>query len=436
MIFARRALQRRLSELRETLDRDAVDKLAARLNRPGKDRLAAMWEVAVLHALARCGTLRNEAPLSSGRRPDVSFDNGTLRLSADITAVSDEGLDDDNPYFELSELIEKAKTKLGLPIGGVDLRVKSKHHQSARGTRPVLPLPPRKQLQAFIRDQIVPRLRDQMGAGEKLLRIAIDDDEVGLDITIDPAGSPYSSGGFAAYDVPKIKDRNPLYNALKAKAAQLRSAEAVTGVIIGDGDCAALADRPTNSDEVSAAAIAEEFLRQYSSVDFVLLLTIREAPQLWPRAESADRRVHPMLVVRAGCPAKNQLTTLFTTMLAELPKPVAMPVNAALRAREPGYDLGHHGGYTMERKKIRIGSRELMEILAGLRTLEDSGAKHIEASRRRPRQPNSVQIAFLRNLQQGRLPAAVRVIKTDEDDNDDWVEFEFGDPDPAISPLS
>ena len=86
-------------------------------------------------------------------------------------------------------------------------------------------------------------------------------------------------------------------------------------------------------------------------------------------------------------------------------------------------------------RKIRIGSREVIEILAGLRTLDDNGARNVEASRSRPRQPNPVQIAFLRNLQQGRLPSAVTVINTDENDNDDWLEFEFGDPDPAISPL-
>jgi uncharacterized protein YecT (DUF1311 family) len=266
MIFARRTLQRRLDELRATFDSDAVVKLAARLNRPGKDRIAAMWEVAVLHALSKCGPLRNEAPLSSGRRSDVSFDNGALRLIADITSVSDEGLDDDNPYFELSERIEKAKTKLGLPIGGVDLRVKSRHHRSARGTRTVLSLPPRKQLDAFVRDQVVPQLRAQMDAGENLLQIAIDDDEVGLDITIDPLRSPYSSGSFAAYNVPKIKDRNPLYNALKAKAVQLRGAEGVTGVIVGDGDCAALAHRPLQdappspSSNCSYARAADELL--------------------------------------------------------------------------------------------------------------------------------------------------------------------------------
>lgn len=436
MVFARRALQRRLNELREAFDGDVVDKLAARLNRPGKDRLAAMWEVAVLHALAKYGTLRNEVPLPSGRRPDVSFDNGALRFTADITVVSDEGLDDDNPYFELSQLIEAAKAKLGLPIGGVDLRVKSKRDQSARGIRTVLRLPPRKQLHAFVRDLIVPQLRDQMNAGEKLLRITIDDNEVGLDITINPTRSPYSSGGFAAYDAPTIKDRNPLYNALKAKAAQLRGAEGVTGVIVGDGDCTALADRPPHWAEVSATTIVEEFLRQYSSIDFVLLLMVRERPWSSHRAEPAERWVRPMLIVRQGCQAKDQLDVLFSTMLVELPKPVAMPVNAALRARETGYGLGHYGGCLMGGRKIRISSRELVEILAGLRTLADNGAKNIEASRRMPRQPNPAQAAFLRNLQEGRLPTVISVIKADENGNDDWVEFEFGNPDPAISPFS
>jgi hypothetical protein len=151
-----------------------------------------------------------------------------------------------------------------------------------------------------------------MGAGEQLLRIAID--KVGLEITIDPAGSPFSSGGFA-YDVPKIKDRNPLYNALRAKAAQLRDGQGVTGVIIGDGDCAApIADRPTNWDEVSAVAIAKDSLRQNSSIDFVLILTIRVAPQLWRRAEPLERRVHPMLVVGAGCQAKNRINSPFTAL--------------------------------------------------------------------------------------------------------------------------
>lgn len=121
MIFARRALQLRLDELRLCLGDEAVSALAVRLNRPGKDRLAAMWEVVVLHSLSKQGNLRNELPLGSGRRPDVAFNNDALVVTADITTVSDEGLDEKNPYRELSELIEATKNRLGLKIGGMDI---------------------------------------------------------------------------------------------------------------------------------------------------------------------------------------------------------------------------------------------------------------------------------------------------------------------------
>ena len=133
----------------------------------------------------------------------------------------------------------------------------------------MLLLPPRKTLQAFVQQTIVPQLREQIDAGNTVLHIAIDGDDLRLDITINPAGSPYSSGSFAAYDVPKIKDRNPLYNALKAKADQLRGAEGLTGIIVGDGDCVALSDRSVNWDAVSTRQIVVEFFRQFSSLDFV-----------------------------------------------------------------------------------------------------------------------------------------------------------------------
>ncbi|MDD4617109.1 MAG: hypothetical protein PHW76_08390 [Alphaproteobacteria bacterium] len=434
-MFARRALQRRLNELRETLGNNAVDKLAARLNKPSSDRMAAMWEVVVLHGLMRCGTLQHETPLSSGHRPDVTFENDKVRFIADITAVSDEGLDNNNPYFELSRLVEKEKTKLGLAIGGVDLRVKSREQPCGRGSRTVLRLPPRAQLQSFVTKRIIPQLKKQMNSNEKVLRVKIDDENAGIDLIINPTGSPYSGGSFASYDIPKTKDRNPIFNALKGKVSQLRGATGITGVIVGDGDCMALSDRPLDRNEVSAAAIAEDFLRQHSSMDFVLFLKVREKRHLMPCTGAEKRWIDQQLIVRNDCQAKKALGTLFAAMLAELPETEAMPANGALRTRETGYDLGYHGGYKMGGNKIRISSRELIETLSGLRTLGDNGAKFVTASRKLPQQVNAPQKAFLRNLQQGRLPVSISVIKTGEDDNDDWVEFEFGDPDPAISPL-
>jgi hypothetical protein len=81
--------------------------------------------------------------------------------------------------------------------------------------------------------------------------------------------------------VPKIKDRNPLYSALKAKAEQLRGAGSITGVIVGDGDCFAFSGRSAHWDEVSTKQIITEFLRQFTSIDFVLLLSVRESRHGW-----------------------------------------------------------------------------------------------------------------------------------------------------------
>lgn len=436
MIYQRRALQRRLNELRSVLDGIAVDKLAGRLNQPGKDRVAAMWELVVLHGLSKCGCLQSEVALASLRRPDILFEQGELRLTADVTSVSDEGLDKDNPYSELSQLLEAAKDKLKLPIGGLELRVRARYESTKRGTRTVLRLPPRGKLQEFVRQRIVPQLREQITAGSFPLRITIDDDEAGLDINIDPTKSPYSSGSFAVYDVPKIKDRNPLYNALKAKVGQLRGANGITGVIVGDGNCVALSDRSANSNGVSAKDIVDEFFRQFSSIDFVLLLSVRESRHNWMSHSPPVRQNYVELFVRDGSDVSSELTTLFHYMVEHFPKPAMMPVNGTRRACENGYSLGHHGGFYMSGENmIRISLREFTEIFAGLRTLQDNGAKCVEEARKLPQKPSHLQDFVLRRLMEGRLPESFKIIKSGEDDNDDWVEICFGEIDPAIAPL-
>ncbi len=435
MIFARRALQRRLDELRPNLGDAAVDSIVMRLNSPGKDRLAAMWEVVVLHGLANAGSLESEKELPTGRRPDAWFANDDFRFVADVTCVSDDGLDQQNPYAELGELIEKAKTRLKLPMGGVDIRVHSREENSRRGRRTILKLPSRNKLVDFVENVILPTFRDQLSAGAQVLRISINDDEVGIDVVVDPSKSPYSSYSFAAYDVPTIKDRNPLYNALKSKAEQLRAAPGVKGIILGDGDCAALSERDPSSRSFTAEAIAGELLRQYSSIDFVLMLTIREDRQPWFSTTRPKRWVHPILVCQRDSAISEKLEAVFQAMLGAFPRPINMPVNGARRAREAHYEMGYHGAGELNKTRIRISSRELIEVLAGLRTLDDNGARNVEAARRLQSRPNATKAAFFQQLWEGRLPTRIDVEKTDENENDDWVTFEFGDADPSIAPF-
>ncbi|NSZ87625.1 hypothetical protein G6L97_26215 (plasmid) [Agrobacterium tumefaciens] len=435
MIYARRALQRRLDELRGKIDNEAVDAIVARLNEPGKDRVAAMWEVVVLHGLAMTGDLESENALPSGRRPDVWFDGDVTRFVADVTSVSDDGLDVQNPHAELGELINKAKDKLKLPIGGLDMRIHSREELGARGRRTFLKLPSKRKLPEFVKEQILPKLREQLAAGAKVLTVTIADEDVGIEIVIDPSKSPINTYGFAAYDVPTIKDKNPLFNALKAKADQLRGAEGISGIFLGDGDCAALAERQASPWSVSAEAIAKECLRQYSSLDFVLLLTIREGRRPFFPPTQPELRTHATLVCRDESSVRGELETTFRAMLEKFPRPVNMPVNGALRAREAQYEMGHHGGYKLSGQKIRVSSRELVEVLAGLRTFDDNGARNVEFARSLSHSMSDVSAVFLRQVAGGRLPVAITVEKTDENDNDDWIEFDFGEPDPAITPF-
>lgn len=237
MIFARRALQRRLDELRTSLGNEVADGLAARLNTPGSDCMAAMWEAVVLHGLSRHGHLTNEQPIPSGKRPDILFNNDQITFVADVTTVSNDGLDEANPYYELSQQIEAAKTKLGMPIGGVDLRVGSRREPVKGGTRTRLTIPPKPRIRSFVEAEIVPLLRAHIQSGDDVFRVAIDDGQIDIQVTIDPARGSFSSGSYAAYDRPASLTVNPLWNALRKKAEQLRSAEHLKGIFVCDGGC-------------------------------------------------------------------------------------------------------------------------------------------------------------------------------------------------------
>lgn len=435
VIFQRRALQRRLDELRAVLDSETVDGLAARLNRAGRDRLAAMWEVVVLHGLSRCGALRSEVALASGRRPDIHFEQGEYSFTGDVTTVSDEGLDRDNPFQELSDLIESVKSKLDLPIGGLDLQVRSKVEHTKRGRRSTLRIPPRKSLAEFVRTEIAPRIREQAKAGTYPIRIEIDNSQASFDITIDPTNSPYSSGGYPPYSKPSIKDRNPLYSALRSKAEQLRGAEGLTGIIVGDGGCDSISGSRANWEAVSTGQIVSELFRQYTSIDFVLVLSVDETRGGWALRD-ATYAIGAYLFVRDGSDARPALESTFNAMLQHFPNPTMTPVNGAHRAREDGYGLGFHGGYSMSVSTvIRLGLREFTEIFAGIRTLRDQEAKYREAKLLDAEATSHIESTVLYNLRQGRLPESIEIIKGGEDENDDWVEIRFGKIDPAISPL-
>lgn len=81
----------------------------------------------------------------------------------------------------------------------------------------------------------------------------------------------------------------------------------------------------------------------------------------------------------------------------------------------------------MSGRKIRLSSKAVMEVLSGRKSIDEFNSDY-EWNGNSPdfRIPNP----FERNLDEGRLPVKVTI---EAGDDDDWIEFEFGDKDVAIS---
>ena len=161
MIFARRRIQTALSQL--DFGSDAQRRgFATRLNRRTADSLAAMWEVMILHSLARAGRVQHEQPTADGKNPDIVFASADLVFTADVSCVSDQGIRKRNPFDKLLNEIEHQKRALGLGIGGVYIDV----GHSEDHLRVTLKLPPEEDIPGFVAEQVIPKIAQKLGEKE------------------------------------------------------------------------------------------------------------------------------------------------------------------------------------------------------------------------------------------------------------------------------
>ena len=120
MIFARRSIQRFINRLSETLPQEPVEELVRKLNRKDRASLSSEWEAAVLFALTSIGRIDYERAHGGTRHADVTFrlpGQGTVSFIADVTTVSDTGLEDENPIPNVVELPSREGKVCGLVRG-------------------------------------------------------------------------------------------------------------------------------------------------------------------------------------------------------------------------------------------------------------------------------------------------------------------------------
>ena len=88
----------------------------------------------------------------------------------------------------------------------------------------------------------------------------------------------------------------------------------------------------------------------------------------------------------------------------------------------------------MTDRSLKMSSRLLAELLAGKRSIEEVHKLQRWRFKVDPQDNRATLNQFERWLDEGRLPISIKV-EPDPDGTDDWVEFEFGEPDPAVSPF-
>lgn len=429
MIFTRRFIQRCINDLSGFVAEPDLRVLVEKLNSQGLNRLPAMWEIVVLSALSKLGYIRYELELPNGKRPDIFFSRGrALLFMADITTVSDSGLEEANPVDRLRFEIEACRKRLGLPILGINIQVNSVKEATKKGPRTALLLPPYGEIPSFVAERIEPIIKQKMQAGEPLsLRI----EEPGVDLEVSFVNSKFSSISHASFDLPESLTRNPLYNALDKKKRQVRSFEGVRGIIVCDGASRSLSRDAEGTRAFETEKILAEFLRQNSSIDFALVITVDEKRGGWLE-RNVERSLRYVLQCQPKLAVAETLDRVFEKMVHHMGKPKRSAINAVNQLAMPGFGWGHHGGSTMSGSKVKLSSRLLMEILSGRRSADEMNKLQ---RWRRISDPHDNLLTinpFDKWLEEGRLPKSAIVLH-DADSDDDWIEITVSRNDAAVS---
>lgn len=433
-VFTRRAMQQMLDNIAPWMPAEPLTELLGRLNAARTNRLPQMWELVWLYALGSVVPVEHERPLPNGR-PDLWFpvsDGGRLvPVVADITTLSDSALDSVNPFERLSEAVHQQARKAGIQGGGFHVSVSHLEAGVGGAKKVQLLIPTGPAFEQLVKRHLKPFARKV--AADPTVPSMLEVDEPGAKFTVEYKGpSQYSGGSHRAYDGVLSRENNVLFNRLSDKTRQLRGApgEAVRMLVVCDGDCALLSrDRPLEG--FSAQEVAEHFLRGSQTIDLVLLVTVvEEAVSSFARRD--HRYLHCRLVAAAsGRPSHltsgviEAVRRVFEDAIKKLPEPKMMPNNALRRNLDSEWSTSMEGGYEQGGDRIKVSARAVLELLAGATSYERFAEVHGWTEGRLD--------MFRSRLASGQLFRSARIECVGPGQDDDWLEFEFGPPDPAIS---
>lgn len=429
-VFSRRAMQARITDLAQTLDNAQLRSLINRLNANDATRLHAMWELVILHGLSQVGDLKHEQVLPNGRCPDIDWkikkqDCDILSIIADITTISDDGLEAQNPIRFLREEIFRVAIKLGLLPGNFWCDVRGKTIGPSHKSKMRLMMPEKPEISSFINNELEPWFYNIKKNRTIKSTFERTEKDLNFKIIYDPAWEN-GGGSHTSYTVATSKTINPLFSALKGKVKQLNGApdDALRLIIACDGGCDLLRHGAGGKSHCTynSREVAEDFLRQNSSIDFVLLTTIAELRQSFGLSTNYQMSYELVCAPPASRSQRvtlnsiNSVTEALGVALSNIPKPLRPAYHSASLLKQPGVGNDQLGGYSMQGHEIKISSRGLIRLLAGEISVEEFNRAH------RWNEPNSPNNPFSAHLK-SRLMISKIDVTAGKDTDDDEITF-------------
>jgi hypothetical protein len=433
-LFTRRVIQKCLDENAEFVSKNHLKDWVHRLNRISNDYVATEWEVILLRGFARFGKVQHE-PTVGSRPIDMVFEshNRKLKFAADIAAISDEQLHERNPIDRFQSELSRRIAKAQISTGRFLVVVREDQPVAHRGTgkKRRLSLPPVSQFATYIFNAAFDQYVEAVRKDPRRLRhhhVHCQAPDIALTIEYQPGkGSGSGIASYGSYTSTTVKDDNPLFNALKSKAAQLKKSgfEGIRGIIVCDRG-SRMFNEMSNWATYSMSEVIREFFRQHTSVSFVVAIGIRSRastmsgtfhkdlePRLFPR--DAD-------VKAAWVSELDRLIIDVTRSLPEIYQTPENAINSLKWNRSTTRTNLYQGGSIVKGNEIRISARELLDLMAGKLDQKRFAQHHAVGNGN----------IFKTFHDHGKIIKRAQV-EPRPDEDDDWIILEFETGDPAVS---
>jgi hypothetical protein len=450
-IFSRRILQRLIDENASFLTAKQVKKHVVELNNPENEcYLAFEWEVVLLNALSKIGKseLAHEKSFEGGTRfADIYFEScndRTHNFIADITTVSDKGIDKQNPFDALFEGIMYRVAEKGLRKNCFGLEVEAGHQETSGNSKKIkLKIPGTARFPKIIfNDDFNAFLTDITHKPDLACKYEVKREDVQLTVTYNPSQT-YACGHHTAYTEVCSLTENLVYSALHSKALQLKSTSFAgpCGIFLCDGDCDFFRSISLRSPGAfSIDHVIQHFLKENPSIVFVITFSatsndIGMMANVGKVGYQVAVRIYPG---NSFDKLSKDIVMALEQLVSMLPKPQLDAQNALRFIKRTCLKEGRSycGGMSVKQTtfttEIKISARALLKLLAGVAEQQ----KFFEAHRftKIDVATNSNPNPFCKSLLKGQLIDEIKIEKSITDD-DDWLVFRLKGPNPAISPF-